>query len=62
MILGLIDYFTTLIFEVSAVCFEGDEHGGDSKTAVVMLQMLLDTLNSIFKYVSDVVRKALQVF
>ncbi|XP_071163636.1 serine/threonine-protein kinase ULK4-like isoform X2 [Mytilus edulis] len=57
---GLIDYFTTLIFEVSAVCFEGDEHGGDSKTAVVMLQMLLDTLNSIFKYVSDVVRKALQ--
>lgn len=57
---GLIDYFTTLIFEVSAVCFEGEEHGGDSKTAVVMLQLLLDTLHSIFKYVSDVVRKALQ--
>lgn len=57
---GLIDYFTTLIFEISAVCIEGDDRAGDSKTAVGMLQMLLDTLHSIFKYVSDVVRKALQ--
>lgn len=57
---GLIDYFTTLFFEVSAACIEGDERGGDSKPAISMLQTLLDTLNSLFKYVSEVVRKALQ--
>ncbi|KAJ8308456.1 LOW QUALITY PROTEIN: hypothetical protein KUTeg_013330 [Tegillarca granosa] len=58
---GLIDYFTTLFFEVSAACIEGDERGGDSKPAISMLQTLLDTLNSLFKYVSEVVRKALQL-
>lgn len=57
---GLIDYFSTLFFEVSAACFEGDERGGDSKATFTMLQVLLDTLNSMLKYVSEIVRKALQ--
>ena len=58
---GLIDYFTTLFFEVSAACFEGEDNGGDSKTVLSMLQTLLETLHGLFKYVSDFVRKALQV-
>ncbi|KAK3602625.1 hypothetical protein CHS0354_034209 [Potamilus streckersoni] len=57
---GLMDYFTTLFFEVSAASFEGDEGGGDTKTATSMLQVLLETLHGIFKYVSEIVRKALQ--
>ena len=61
IITGLIDYFTTLFFEVSAACFEGEDSGGDSKTVLAMLQTLLETLHSLFKYVSDFVRKALQV-
>ncbi|WAR10144.1 ULK4-like protein, partial [Mya arenaria] len=45
---GLIDYFTTIFFEVSAACFEGEENTGvDSKVVLSM-------------YVSDFVRKALQ--
>ncbi|KAK3093040.1 hypothetical protein FSP39_010415 [Pinctada imbricata] len=56
---GLIDYFTTLFFDVSTACFESDEHS-DNKSALSMLQTLLDTLHGIFKYVSEVVRKALQ--
>lgn len=58
---GLIDYFTTLFFEVSAACFEGEDSGGDNKTVLSMLQTLLETLHGLFKYVSDFVRKALQV-
>ncbi|KAL5018665.1 hypothetical protein ScPMuIL_004387 [Solemya velum] len=57
---GLIDYFTTLFFEVSAACFEIEDHAADSKTAISMLQTLLDALHNILKYVSEVVRKALQ--
>ncbi|XP_052814405.1 serine/threonine-protein kinase ULK4-like isoform X2 [Mya arenaria] len=58
---GLIDYFTTIFFEVSAACFEGEENTGvDSKVVLSMLQTLLETLHGLLKYVSDFVRKALQ--
>jgi len=61
-ILGLVDYFTTLFFEVSAACFEGEDNSSvDNKVVLSMLQTLLETLHSLFKYVSDFVRKALQV-
>ncbi|XP_062580885.1 serine/threonine-protein kinase ULK4-like isoform X2 [Saccostrea cucullata] len=56
---GLIDYFTTLFFDVTTACLDTDEHT-DNKVALSMLQNLLDTLHSMFKYVSEVVRKALQ--
>jgi len=47
---GLIDYFTTIFFEVSAACFEGEEASGiDSKVVLSMLQTLLETLHSLFK-------------
>ncbi|XP_053386677.1 serine/threonine-protein kinase ULK4-like isoform X1 [Mercenaria mercenaria] len=59
---GLIDYFTTIFFEVSAACFEGEDNSGvDSKVVLSMLQTLLETLHGLLKYVSDFVRKALQV-
>ncbi|KAK6166744.1 hypothetical protein SNE40_023371 [Patella caerulea] len=57
---GMIDCITTLFFEVSGVCFDGEESGQDIKSATTMLQALLDTLYNILKYVSDIVRKALQ--
>ncbi|XP_059156600.1 serine/threonine-protein kinase ULK4-like [Physella acuta] len=58
---GLIDHLTNLFFEVwNAVC-EGEEGGRDVKTATSMLLTLLDSLNAILRYVSEVVRRALQV-
>lgn len=57
---GLIDYFTTLFFDVTTACLDTEDHA-DNKIAHSMLQNLLDTLHSMFKYVSEVVRKALQV-
>ena len=57
---GLIDYFTTLFFDVTTACLDTEDHA-DNKVAHSMLQNLLDTLHSMFKYVSEVVRKALQV-
>ncbi|XP_048734641.2 serine/threonine-protein kinase ULK4-like isoform X2 [Ostrea edulis] len=56
---GLIDYFTTLFFDVTTACLDTEDHN-DNKVALSMLQNLLDTLHSMFKYVSEVVRKALQ--
>nr|XP_034324271.1 serine/threonine-protein kinase ULK4 isoform X2 [Crassostrea gigas] len=56
---GLIDYFTTLFFDVTTACLDTEDHA-DNKIAHSMLQNLLDTLHSMFKYVSEVVRKALQ--
>jgi hypothetical protein len=47
---------------VSAACFEGEDNREvDSKVVLSMLQTLLETLHGLFKYVSDFVRKALQV-
>ncbi|GFR84606.1 serine/threonine-protein kinase ULK4 [Elysia marginata] len=58
---GLIDHLTNLFFEVwNSVC-EGEEGGRDVKTAVTMLLTLLDALNAVLRYVSEVVRRALQV-
>ena len=41
---------------------EGEEGGRDVKTAVTMLLTLLDALNAVLRYVSEVVRRALQVW
>uniref|UniRef100_A0A2C9L0L6 Protein kinase domain-containing protein n=1 Tax=Biomphalaria glabrata TaxID=6526 RepID=A0A2C9L0L6_BIOGL len=58
---GLVDHITNLLFDVwNSVC-DGEDGGRDIKTAVTMLLTLLDTLHSILRYVSEVVRKALQV-
>ncbi|GFO05468.1 serine/threonine-protein kinase ulk4 [Plakobranchus ocellatus] len=58
---GFIDHLTNLFFEVwNSVCV-GEEGGQDVKTAVTMLLTLLDTLNAVLRYVSEVVRRALQV-
>jgi len=37
------------------------DDNADVKSSVTMLQTLLDVLHTILKYVSDVVKKALQV-
>ncbi len=58
---GVVDYVATLFFDVWSVCVEGSDGGRDVKMANATLQMLLETLHNIFKYVSDVVRRALQV-
>ncbi|ESO86237.1 hypothetical protein LOTGIDRAFT_220770 [Lottia gigantea] len=57
---GLIDNLTSLVFEVSTLCFLGEETGQDIKASNTTLQILLETLYNILKYVSDIVRKALQ--
>ncbi|XP_067686194.1 serine/threonine-protein kinase ULK4-like isoform X2 [Haliotis asinina] len=57
---GLVDYLSTLFFDVWTVCVEGSDGGRDIKMANATLQMLLDTLHTLFKYVSEVVRRALQ--
>lgn len=61
ILLGLVDYLSTLFFDVWTVCVEGSDGGRDIKMANATLQMLLDTLHTLFKYVSEVVRRALQV-
>ncbi|BFZ15632.1 hypothetical protein BsWGS_18671 [Bradybaena similaris] len=58
---GLIDQITNIFFDVwNSVC-EGEGGGKDVKTSVMMLLTLLDTLNAILRYVSEIVRRALQV-
>ncbi|CAH1788788.1 unnamed protein product [Owenia fusiformis] len=57
---GLVDHITNLFIEVTSICMDPEEPTGDLKTAVAMLQLLLDTMHCILKFVSDYVRKALQ--
>ena len=59
-IVGLVDHFIHTFIEVSAVCLDHDGRT-DIKHANAVLQTLLETFQRILKYVSDVVRKALQV-
>ena len=47
--------------EVTTLCTQNDSPTSDIKAMLFMLQTLLDTLHGSLKYVSDVVRKALQV-
>ncbi|XP_064646752.1 serine/threonine-protein kinase ULK4-like [Lineus longissimus] len=56
---GLVDYMTNIFLEVAILCLE-EEEKVDLKTASSMLQTLLDTLHGMLKFVSEVVRKALQ--
>jgi serine/threonine-protein kinase ULK4 len=51
---------TNIFLEVAILCLE-EEEKVDLKTASAMLQTLLDTLHGMLKFVSEVVRKALQV-
>lgn len=53
------DQVVNLLILVSDLCL--GNQGQDLKTAHSMLQLLLDLLHTILRYVSDVVRKALQV-
>ena len=57
---GMVDTFVELFIEVTAICMNTDENA-DMKAPMNMLLMLLDILHNVLKYVSDVVRKALQV-
>jgi len=57
---GLVDHLTHLFIEVTAICMNSQDNS-DLKSATSILSTLLDTLHCTLKYVSDVVRKALQV-
>ena len=50
-----------LFTEVTGICVNTDDNTADIKAPLNMLSMLLDVLHSVLKYVSEVVRKALQV-
>ena len=59
---GLVDHFCNIFTDICAICLATDvATGTDPKAAGAMLLSLLDTLHAILKFVSDVVRKALQV-
>ena len=57
---GLVDHVCNLFVEIAAICLSSDANV-DMKAPSVMLLSLLDTLHAVLKFVSDVVRKALQV-
>ena len=52
------DHLCNLLLEVTASAMNG---GDDIKSSTAMLQALLEVLHHVLKYVSEVVRKALQV-
>ena len=53
---------SNLFAEVAAICLSsGADVNVHVKAPCVMLLSLLDTLHAVLKFVSDVVRKALQV-
>ena len=59
---GLVEQVSNLFAEVAAICLSsGADVNVDVKAPCVMLLSLLDTLHAVLKFVSDVVRKALQV-
>ena len=60
IILGFVDHLLSMFIEVTAICMNTDPNV-DLKSPLNMLQLLLDTLHATLKYVSEVVRKALQV-
>ena len=51
---------TNLIVEVTSLCLN-TENNSDVKMAISVLQNLLEILHCVLKFVSDIVRKALQV-
>ena len=55
------DTVSGLFTEVTGICVNTDDNTTDIKAPLNMLSMLLDVLHSVLKYVSEVVRKALQV-
>ncbi len=57
---GLVDTFVGLFIEVTALCMNTEDNA-DLKAPIAMITTLLEALHGILKYVSDVVRKALQV-
>ncbi|XP_074642606.1 serine/threonine-protein kinase ULK4-like [Tubulanus polymorphus] len=56
---GIIDHVSNVFIEVTALCLEVDDRV-DTKMVSNTMQSLLETVHGILKYVSDVVRKALQ--
>ena len=60
-IAGLVDHTCSLFGEVAGLVLSAESSGSDLKAPSAMLMSLLDTLHAVLKFVSDVVRKALQV-
>ena len=54
------EHLSNVFAEIAAICLSSDTNV-DTKAPNAMLLSLLDTLHCILKFVSDVVRKALQV-
>jgi len=58
---GFVNHFNFLLTEVTNICLDINNFTGDFKAVNIMLLSLLDTLHKTLKYVSDVVRRALEV-
>lgn len=59
-VVGIVGHVTSLLGEVALMYVSG-QASEDQKALGAVLMSLLDALHGILKYVSEVVRKALQV-
>ena len=57
---SLVDHVTGLFVEVCQLCSCQDDRV-DNKAAVISMTTLIELLHDILKYLSEIVRKALQV-
>eukprot|EP00058_Branchiostoma_floridae_P012973 XP_002598461.1 hypothetical protein BRAFLDRAFT_230861 [Branchiostoma floridae] len=58
--LGLVDQLIAMLLEVTSQCMESEEKG-DVKAPIASLLSLLDTLHCLLKYITNLIRLALQV-
>ncbi|XP_078620441.1 serine/threonine-protein kinase ULK4-like isoform X1 [Branchiostoma floridae x Branchiostoma japonicum] len=57
--LGLVDQLIAMLLEVTSQCMESEEKG-DVKAPIASLLSLLDTLHCLLKYITNLIRQALQ--
>lgn len=60
LFIGFVEHFNYLFHEVSSMCLVKGENC-NTKATSTMLLLLLETFHGTLKYISDVVRRALEV-
>lgn len=58
---GLVRHISYLFLETSQACLTAGNGTFDLKATTTVLAMLLDTINGALRYVSEIVRRALEV-
>ena len=58
---GLVRHVSYLFLETSQTCLTAGYSTSDLKATTTVLAMLLDTINGALRYVSEIVRRALEV-